>query len=88
METEKRNQIYNIDTRRRIVKAIRVIKQTCAEQENCKTCPFYSWQSPNLCLIQSLKPCDWEAVDPEISPRWRAFGPSLIIEERKEVKPK
>ena len=56
-----------------IMEALKIIKNTCAEQEDCYYCPFSSGKrSGNGCLINELTPNEWCVTDNPPEP-WRAI---------------
>lgn len=62
-------------TEEEILNALKVIKEVCAEFENCPNCPFYkfteslSWTAD--CVIRNKMPRRWELNTSK--PAWRAF---------------
>ena len=55
-----------------IVNALKVIKETCSEQQEfdpCKRCPL---SKEGICVIQEQPPQEWE-IRPNI-PEWKAFN--------------
>ena len=53
-----------------IIEALYIIKETCAEQENCEECPF-SAKGTDGCGIIEDKPYDWKIG--KLPSPWRAL---------------
>lgn len=53
-----------------IIEALRIIKNTCEEQEDCVCCPF--GDNTELCLINSIIPKEWD-INPNPPAEWKAL---------------
>jgi len=53
-----------------IIKALKMIKDICYRQEDCKNCPFYS-EDYSDCNFNIYEPLNWSFKESET---WRAFA--------------
>lgn len=60
-------------TQEEILNALKIIKETCSEQDECKHCPFCGTfrDSRDFCVICDHTPSAWELND--ATGEWRAF---------------